>query len=170
MKKRGQWLKWGLELTLILVVIVAVRFYMQSGIVSGEAPAFGGSLVNGEVINGSDFRGAPVLVHFWASWCGICKLEQQSIQNLSEQYQVLTIAFQSGDRTAVQAYLQEQQLSFPVLVDAEGSLAKRFGVNAVPATFIIDKHGMIRFTEVGYSSEIGLALRLWFTAWYYDGL
>ena len=106
-------------------------------------------------------QGRPVLVHFWATWCPICKLEQGTINALSAEHPVITIATQSGDAQAVQTFMQEQHLHFPVLLDEEGTLLQRYGLHGVPATFVIDPQGRIAFREVGYTTSWGLRARLW---------
>ncbi len=68
---------------------------------------------------------------------------------------------QSGDAHEVLSYLDERGVNFPVIVDEYGKIAQRFGVSRVPASFIIDSQGAIAFTEVGYTSNWGLRLRLW---------
>ena len=68
---------------------------------------------------------------------------------------------QSGNPDEVARYFREQQLSFPVLNDADGRISAAWGVHAVPASFIIDRDGEIRFVEIGYTTGIGLRLRLW---------
>ena len=59
------------------------------------------------------------------------------------------------------AYLAEHSLSMPTLVDEEGGIARGWGLNGVPATFIVGRDGQIAYAGMGYSSEIGLRLRLW---------
>lgn len=158
---RSRWARWSFEILLALAVLWAVRAYMLRTVVSGQAPPIAGMLVDGRALALKQLRGRPVLVHFWASWCGICRAEQDSIADLARQHAVVTIAMQSGDRRAVRAYLQRHQLRMPVLADPNGSLARRYGVRAVPTSFVLDRHGVIRFTTVGYTTEIGLRLRLW---------
>ena len=57
--------------------------------------------------------------------------------------------------------MQDNQLTFPVMLDTSGELAQSFGVKGVPASFILDTNGEITFVESGYSSELGLRVRLW---------
>jgi len=71
------------------------------------------------------------------------------------------VAMQSGSDDEVAQYMQKEALSFPVLNDPEGVLAAQWGVRGVPASFIVDTAGRIRFVEVGYTTGIGLRLRLW---------
>jgi alkyl hydroperoxide reductase subunit AhpC len=69
----------------------------------------------------------------------------------------------------VQKYMREQGVSFPVVNDAEGKISARWGVHAVPASFIIDTEGKIRYVEIGYTTGLGLRFRLWlasFKVWF----
>lgn len=102
----------------------------------------------------------PLLIHFWATWCPTCKLEASTISSLSKDYEVLTIAVNSGSDTVVKAYIQEHNLSFQVLNDTDGTFAKSFDVQAYPTTFIYNKQGELAFSEVGYTSYAGFLLRM----------
>jgi len=104
----------------------------------------------------------PVLVHFWATWCPICRTEQGSIAALAQDNpNVITVAMQSGSSAAVQQFLHEQSVNFPVVNDQDNRISAAWGVHAVPASFIVDREGKIRFVEIGYTTSIGLRLRLW---------
>lgn len=149
------------EAILIVLIIVAVRSWMQRGMISGPVPEIQADLLNGETYALLADRRRPLLVHFWATWCPVCELEQESIQAISEDYAVITIAMQSGERGEVIAYMQQEKLQFPVINDLNGRLSRRFGVRAVPSSFIIDENNTIMFRETGFTSEIGLRLRLW---------
>jgi alkyl hydroperoxide reductase subunit AhpC len=67
----------------------------------------------------------------------------------------------SGLTNEVKQYMKEQGIDFPTLNDPDGSISAAWGVHAVPASFIIAPDGKIQFVEVGYTTEIGLRLRLW---------
>ena len=146
---------------MVLALILGARAWQQSGIASGPAPALTGVLLDGKPVTLAAFSGRPVLVHFWATWCPICRLEQDSIDALARDAAVITVAMQSGDRAAVVQHLRNETLSFPVLNDPDGVIAAQWGVRAVPASFIVDGAGQIRYVEVGYTTGIGLRLRLW---------
>ena len=146
---------------MVLVLILGIRAWQQSGTASGPAPALAGELLDGKPVALAAFAGQPVLVHFWATWCPICRAEQGSIDALARDLPVITVAMQSGDREAVIQFLRKETLSFPVLNDPDGVLAAQWGVRAVPASFIVDGAGQIRFLEIGYSTGVGLRLRLW---------
>ncbi len=159
--KQHRWLSWLLQLCLIVLVFVAIRAYQLRDAVQGEAPVIHGQLLNGEAVNLSNYRGQPVLVHFWATWCPVCRMENSNIAAIAEDQRVITIASWSEGAQAVAEYMRQENLDMPVLVDDEGQWAHVYGVNAVPSSFIIDGNGMIRFVESGYTTEIGLRWRLW---------
>jgi len=105
-------------------------------------------------------KGKPIVLHFWATWCKVCKLEVDNIERLSKQYEVLTIAVNSGDNAKIKAYLNEKGLTFMVVNDVDGSWTKQFNVEAFPTTFMYDGAGELRFTEVGYTTTAGLLARM----------
>jgi len=162
---RHKSLKILLNVIVIVLVLLLLKVYGQRGVVEGEAPGIAGQLVDGQQVELSQYRGAPVLVHFWASWCGICRLEEGGIDAIARDYPVITVAMQSGRDDEIRGYLQKQGLSFPTLADPQGEIASEYGIKGVPASFIVDAKGSIRFVEVGYTTETGLRLRLWLARW-----
>jgi peroxiredoxin len=155
------WIRNTIYTLLFLLLILGVRSFVQRTAISGQAPAFVGVLQNGTQVNLHDYRGSPVLVHFWASWCSICQLEEKSIESISRDYPVITVATQSGNADEVRAYMTRQGLNFPVVMDEQGELANLYGAIGVPVSYIIDSDGEVRFVEFGYSTEIGLRVRMW---------
>ena len=135
-----RWLRIVVEVLLIILVLVAVRAWTQRGMISGPAPEFHANLLNDETYTLLADTRRPLLVHFWATWCPVCKFEQQSIQTINEDHPVITIAMQSGEAEEVIAYMRQEKLQFPVINDPEGMLAQGFGVRAVPSSFIIDRN------------------------------
>ncbi len=103
----------------------------------------------------------PVLLHYWASWCPVCTMEFGSIESISKDYTVVTVAMNSGRDVEVAQFMRENELDFPVIVDEDAKLARSWQVSGVPASFIIDEDKKVRFVEVGYTTELGLRLRLW---------
>jgi len=102
----------------------------------------------------------PILVHFWATWCPTCKLEAGNIDLISKHYNVLTIAVNSGSNSDIQHYLKEHNYNYNVVNDKDGTLSQKFKIAAFPTTFIYDKKHRLKFSEVGYTSTLGLYLRL----------
>jgi peroxiredoxin len=152
---------WLVNLTVILLIFAGVQWYKSRPLASGEAPDLSAATTTAQPFDLSSLRGQPTLVHFWAVWCPICKLEEGNIESLSADYQVITVAMQSGNDMEINAYLQEQGLSFATIADPYGEIATQWGVRGVPASFVIDGDGTIRFAGVGYHSGVGLRARLW---------
>jgi len=138
-----------------------VNWWKTQDAPSGNLSEFGGELMDGSIFTIAQFAGKPVLFHFWATWCPICNLQKGSVQSISEDYPVISIASWSEGDAEVKSYMLENQLTFPVVLDNSGELAQKFGLKGVPASFILDPSGEIEFVESGYSTEIGLRLRLW---------
>jgi len=150
-----------LEIGIFLLLYLGVRAYMQRDLVSGPVPSIQAVTLTGNPFDITKPRKGPLLIHFWASWCPICHLEQNSIQAISRDYPVISIAMNSGDAMEVKQFLQEQGLDFPVINDPDGDIAKHFGVFGVPVSFVVNGHNQIRYVERGYTTEWGLRLRLW---------
>jgi thiol-disulfide isomerase/thioredoxin len=151
-----------IQILLFFLLVAGIRFWQQRDMVSGAAPVLQGMTLAGQSYTLPTHPDHPVLVHFWASWCPICRTEQGSIDDIAhDNPNVITVAMQSGKSDAVASHLREQGISFPVLNDPDGSIARAWGVHAVPVSFIIAPDGKIRFVEVGYTTGIGLRLRLW---------
>jgi thiol-disulfide isomerase/thioredoxin len=102
-------------------------------------------------------KSKPILIHFWATWCPICKIEASNIQKISENFQVLSVAVDSKN---IQAYLYENSLTFKTVDDKDGQIAKHFNISVFPTTIIYDKNQEMVFSEVGYTSTWGLWIRM----------
>lgn len=124
-----------------------------------------GKLANGEEFSLGAWRTAhaesAVALHFWAEWCPICATEAGSVTAVAEDWPVMTIAMQSGAAEQVASYLRGQGLSWPALVDADGRVTASYGLKGVPAFVVIDHRGVIRSVSTGYTTELGMRLRLW---------
>ncbi len=164
-KWRTKLKSWAKELvvTALLVFIIAnaISLFRAPDLKERNLPEINTLLINEELFSTLDYKGKPLLIHFWATWCPTCKLEAGNIQTLSENYDVLTIAVKSGEDGKINAYLKEHELNFKVINDQDGILSSQFSVSAFPTTFIYDKEGKLSFTEVGYTSTWGLWLRMW---------
>ena len=140
---------------LLLVVLVLVQSVRDQSLVTGQAPVISAQVFNQKNIQKTDAKG-PNLIYFWASWCGICKTIQGTMQGILLQYPSITVAMKSGNEQVVRQYLQAESLDWPFVVDPQGLISAEFGVSGVPTIFILDRNGNIRFTAVGYSSSWGL--------------
>jgi len=104
----------------------------------------------------------PTIVHFWATWCPTCKLEAPNIEALKNSCNVITIAVNSGSNKELKSFMSQRNFTYRVINDQDSSLAKQFGVGVYPTTFIYDSNGSLKFSEVGYSTTVGLKARVAF--------
>lgn len=144
----------------VALFIFAGQFLVNQDLVSGTPPPIVQTTLAGENAMQRLSKG-PAVLYFWAEWCGICRSMQGSVSNVLRDYPGLTVAVRSGDDSALQNYLNDKQLNWPVVNDNNGSLGQRYGIKGVPAVFFINAAGDIVFTTVGYTSEWGMRFRLW---------
>ena len=110
----------------------------------------------------SDFRGKPVILNFWASWCGPCKMEMPDIQEAyleyGEEIHFLLVDLTDGSQETQEkaaAYIAEQGYTFPVYFDLDMEGAYRYSVTGIPVTYFIDAQGnMAAYYQSAMSAEI----------------
>jgi thiol-disulfide isomerase/thioredoxin len=107
----------------------------------------------GEIRKLSDFKGKVVFLNFWATWCGPCRSEMPSIESLYNKYrgeEFEVLAVNSMERQPdVLAFMNENNFTFPVLLDGDGKVNSSYGIQAIPTTFLINKEGRIVLRLVG---------------------
>lgn len=166
---RQNWKSHAATLLIFLLLYAGIHAWQTRGVPSGPAPAFSAPATGPWAASGTiDFDswrashpGQAVALHFWADWCPICRTEENSVSRISRDWPVLSVAMQSGNPVHVQGVLARRQLDWHTAVDPDGLIAKRYGLASVPALLVVDSQGQIRFAEVGYTSEIGMRVRLW---------
>ena len=102
----------------------------------------------------------PLMLHIWATWCPICKAEASNIQTISDNFQLISIATQSGDDESIKKYQKENSIDFMVINDKNGTFAKKYGINVFPTTIIYDANQKVIFSDVGYTSTWSLWLKM----------
>ena len=119
------------------------------------APDFELKTPAGESITLSDLQGQAVLVNLWATWCPPCRAEMQSIEKLYREYKdqgftvlAINITYQD-DPSAVMPFVNEQGLTFPILLDETGGTAKAYQLRSLPSSFFIRRDGMINDVVIG---------------------
>ncbi len=149
---------------LIFIVLLAifaniVSFFRSSHISSDSLNINSVALIGHETYLLADEK--PIMLYFWATWCPICKAQSPNIQRISKEYQVITVAVKSGDDKQIYEYIKKHNLDFRVINDSDGSLADKFGISVFPTTLIYDKERDYFYGDVGYTSTLGLWLRMW---------
>ena len=113
---------------------------------------------NGKSVRLSDYVGKPIVLTFWASWCGPCKSEmpefQQVFAEMGEQVQFLMVNATVSDTMAdAKSFINQYGYTFPVLFDTRGEALYTYGVDAFPTTFFLDKTGTVAGYVVGAISK-----------------
>lgn len=164
----GNWRSHAITVLAIISVAIGVNAWQTRHVPEGPAPEFQALLAGAPQdtqLALSWWRarhpGRAVALHFWADWCPICRLEEGSITSVREDWPVLAVAMRSGTPGHVAGVLQQRGLPWASVNDPDGSVAASYGLNAVPAFIVLDADGQIRHAAVGYTTEIGMRLRLW---------
>ncbi len=148
-----------LFITVITIFANGLSWYKSQDLNKETLPNLSTKLINNKLYSTDTTK--PLLVHLWATWCPTCSLEAANIQRISQTYQVITIAVKSGTDLDIKKYLDKGGFDFNVINDKHSEFAKKFKISAYPTTFIYDKNGDLLFSEVGYTSTLGLYLRMW---------
>ncbi|EEQ05156.1 Suppressor for copper-sensitivity D [Yersinia bercovieri ATCC 43970] len=106
----------------------------------------------------------PLLIYFWATWCGVCKFTSPSVNQLAQEGEnVLTVALRSGDAPQLERWLSKKGYQLPVVNDSSGQLSAQWQVSVTPTLVILYQGKMVQHTS-GWSSYWGMKLRLWLAA------
>jgi peroxiredoxin len=119
------------------------------------APDFSLPSLGGQTVRLSDLRGKAVLLNFWATWCAPCRLEMPTMDKAYQEYksrglEILAVSLDAGSNSVVKNFMQELKLDFPVLLDPDMEVLRLYRMVGIPASFLIDKQGIVRHREVGY--------------------
>lgn len=147
--------------TVALLVFVAYRLWPQFstlvgvGAPVGRAPDVAFTTLDGERVALEDLRGQVVLVNFWATWCRPCRLEMPGFQKLyrdkmDQGFTVVGVATDRGGRSAIDAFLREHGIEYPVALETRDTNLAFGGVSAIPTSFLIDRDGVIRHRIFGF--------------------
>ena len=163
----------------ILVATIAVSFLLQlrdslldrlpglpeaAPSQGAPAPDFTLETLDGKTVSLSDYRGQPVVLNFWATWCTPCREEMPLLQETYEAHQdaglvVLAVNVRETPE-AVERFLKEVGVDFPAVLDPDLVVVERYRVTSLPMTFFIDRDGQLRTLVVGGMSKTILDERL----------
>ncbi|MDR1972021.1 MAG: TlpA family protein disulfide reductase [Treponema sp.] len=120
------------------------------------APDFTFTAPDGRTVKLSDYRGKPLALHFWATWCGPCIRELPLMANLtaSKSGDLVTLAVNCSETDReVTSFLGSRKLSLNVVMDRDGQISRLYNIFAIPQTFMIDGEGIIRSIKLGAYSQ-----------------
>jgi peroxiredoxin len=152
-------------IVLVLIIVAAVLLIQGKDAIFGPAPPTrlhrGSPAPNitlpgldGRMVELKDYRGKVVFLNIWATWCPTCREEMPSMEKLyqglkGEAFEILAVSVDKAGAKAVAPFMKAHNLSFRVLLDPEGQIARPYGVTGVPESFIINKEGIIEKIVIG---------------------
>jgi peroxiredoxin len=120
-----------------------------------RAPDFDLRTPTGKSIKLSDLRGQAVLVNLWATWCPPCREEMQTIEKVYQAYKdegftvlAVNMTYQD-DSLAVTPFVDQQKLTFPILLDETGEMAQAYQLRSLPSSYFIRRDGIINEVVIG---------------------
>jgi thiol-disulfide isomerase/thioredoxin len=132
----------------VLIILGAAGCSPAGNSVDSPAIDFTLQSLDGDSVSLSDFRGRPVLLNFWATWCGYCREEMPYIQQIDDEWpdsELVVLLINVGERTSmVEDYMEAYDLSMTVLLDSRRTVSEKYDVIGLPTTYFIDKDGIIR--------------------------
>ncbi len=128
-----------------------------------EAPDFTLEDVSGKRVGLSSFKGNPVLLNFWATWCPYCRKEREDLNRLYKDYRdkgliILSVSTDSSVNR-LREYLRKTPADFIVLSDSKRMVASSYSINGLPTSYLINHEGVIRHKFTGYREWSGPDLR-----------
>jgi peroxiredoxin len=123
--------------------------------VGRTAPTYGAVTLAGDSANLNDLEGRVVLLNVWATWCGPCREEIPALQELYELhnergFDVVGVSIDGrGQDTAIRNFAESYGVTYPLWHDPDDYISTRYRLVGVPATFLIDRGGVIRWFHLG---------------------
>ena len=149
--------KKGIIFTLLLIILLGSFLLLNvektnAAEVGKKAPNFTLKNMNGNKVTLRDLEGEKVFINFWASWCPPCQTEMPDIQKLYKNHgnDIKIIAINLEEKKEkVKKYLENENLTFPVLLDKNKKVASKYLVRAIPTSYFINENGIITAKHLG---------------------
>ena len=163
--RQSRLLRFAGEVALVLLVVGAVQGWRGRDLVADGTPAPDLALrdLQGNLHRLSDYRGRPVMLHFWATWCGVCRQEfgaLNAVEAARGDALLLAVAEDGDDGAALRSFVKERGLTYPVLRGSD-SVSRQWGITVFPTSFYLDRQGRIVTHQMGMTTRWSMQFWLW---------
>lgn len=153
--------------TLILTLIVFVVGWWQNRDLperGTQMPEFSFATIDHQVVTNESLKGKATMMVVWAPWCGVCKFESPNVSRvhrwMGERANVVSLAIGYRDYASITGFVRDHSVDYPVLVGDE-DIEEALRVQRLPTVFFFDEQGEVTFRTSGYTTTLGLLIRLW---------
>lgn len=158
-------LRFAGEVALVLMVVGAVQGWRGRTLVEDGTPAPDLALrdLDGTLHRLSDYRGRPVMLHFWATWCGVCRREfgaLNAVEAARGDGVLLGVVEDGDDAAALRAFVKDRGLTYPVL-RGNSEMSRQWGISVFPTTFYLNSEGRIVTHQMGMTTRWSMRFWLW---------
>lgn len=152
----------GLGLVAVYLILNAGR--SDTVAVGRPAPEFTLAALDAGDLSLSDLEGKVVMLNFWATWCGPCRIEMPEMQRIYDRYkdqgfEIVAINLQETE-VAVSGFMNQLGLTFPAVFDIHGLVSDQYLVRTLPTSYFIDRSGIVRYQFVGAMPEEAIEVRV----------
>jgi thiol-disulfide isomerase/thioredoxin len=149
----------------------------SSPLLGKQAPEFSLADLSGKKVSLSSYKGKTVMINFWATWCGPCKIETPWLVELRNEYaskgfEILGISAEADDladddkaglakqKAAVAAFAKQEHMEYPVLINGDSISTAYGGLDAMPTSFFVDRTGKVVAVQLGITSKADMAAKI----------
>jgi|GEM_PF-2182510 len=156
------------KISFFLIIFLLVQFFVlpiisysnSEELIGKNAPDFTLESIFGKTISLKDFQGKIILLDFFATWCGPCRMEMQYLKKVYNEYKekdfiIISIDLYE-DIEKVKKFVNENDIEWIVVIDKDGIATRNYLIEAIPTLFLIDKNGIVRFVHVGVTDDSSL--------------
>jgi DsbE subfamily thiol:disulfide oxidoreductase len=155
---------------IILLISFLIIFLLADSVkgfkrvtIGSEAPDFLLKDITGKKVSLSSFKGKPVLLNFWTTWCPYCRKERPHLNKLHRQYKdrglvIISVSTNESVEKVIN-YLKRIPADFLVLTDVDGKVAAAYNVGGFPTSFLINRNGIIKYKFLGFREWTSIGLK-----------